>query len=213
MTHLLSVGSRFYGAFAAPNIPARKYFPQGVHFQRRHLNGKLLSSDGKRHVKPSIDPYSFCIQPRSESVGSTKSDRAAEFKGPALANYTGFVAAMFTDAKGRPIREAAPGDKCTLSVRFDKTAPKEWSAERIDIREGKDASEVPFKIAVDAYDIGVTPRSRLLVVALDTRAEVRFEVVAPKAAGSHSLFIQIFQTTRLVQVVAATLVVRGPGGN
>jgi hypothetical protein len=44
--HLLAVADHFYGCFSAPNIPQRRYFPQGVHFQRRHRNGELLSADG-----------------------------------------------------------------------------------------------------------------------------------------------------------------------
>ena len=38
--------------------------------------------------------------------------------------------------------------------------------------------------------------------------ELQFNVIAPSEAGSHVMFVQVFQRTRLIQVVAAKLVVR-----
>jgi hypothetical protein len=60
-THLTSAGGHFYGVFSASNDPNPEYFPEGVHFQRRHRIGKLLNVDGTTPVAISIDPYFFDI--------------------------------------------------------------------------------------------------------------------------------------------------------
>jgi len=59
--NLISYRGAMYGTFAAPNNPDSQYFPQGVRFQRTYANGKLFSSDGKREIGSSIDPYFFRI--------------------------------------------------------------------------------------------------------------------------------------------------------
>jgi len=137
-------------------------------------------------------------------------DRVLEEKvrGPVLANYTGFVAATFTDEQGQVIEEVNPGEHCDLSVRFVQEQPSQASAELIDLREGEDATQVVFRISVDGGDFRVTPDRQTVSVAPKGFAEARFEVVAPSEAGKRSLYIQVFQKTRLVQVVSPTLHVR-----
>jgi hypothetical protein len=207
--HLLSLAGTFYGVFSAPNIPERKYFPQGVHFQRRHRDGKLLSNNGRLKIAPSIDPYFFRVCPDSNPVVSRGVERLiAEFKGPVLTNYSGFVTASFVDEEGCQVREARPGQVCRLRVHFGQTQPSESWAERIDIRGGDDAPQVAFKLVIDTDDTEVTPDSMIAVVTQRGTGEAIFNVVTARAEGRHSLFVQVFQKTRLIQVVALTLMVR-----
>lgn len=81
--NLIASGGVFYGAFSAPNIPESQYFPQGVRFQRRYGNGKLISNDEKTEVPFSIDPYFFSIsKPRTApapEASPTPSPSAARF--------------------------------------------------------------------------------------------------------------------------------------
>jgi hypothetical protein len=137
-------------------------------------------------------------------------DRVLEEKvrGPVLANYTGFVVAMFTDEQGQVIEEVNPEEHCDLSVRFVQEQPSQASAELIDLREGEDAPQVIFRISTDGGEFEVIPDRQTIAVAPKGFAEARFEVVAPCDEGNHSLFIQVFQKTRLVQVVSLTLHVR-----
>ncbi len=158
----------------------------------------------------SIDPYFFRISLPSDAPVSRIIDRLLDekVKGPALANYTGFVTAIFFNQGGQPIQEIGPGEQCELRVRFVQKKPKESWAEPIDIRGGEDAPRVVFKLSMDCDDIQVTPDSQPVVIAPRGSAEVLFTVVASSDAGSHTLFIQVFQKTRLIQVIAPTLIVR-----
>jgi len=207
--HLLAVSNNFYGVFSALNIPERKYFPQGVRFQRGYNKGKLLSKDGKKKVPFSIDPYFFRISLKGDSTVSRTIDRYLDEKigGPTLVNYTGFVTAKFLDKKGRVIQEIGPRGKCELRVRFAPGKEKE-SAEPIDIRGGEDAPQVDFKVWIDSGDLDVTPDSKGITMAPGETTELQFNVIAPSEAGRHVMFVQVFQRTRLIQVVAAKLVVR-----
>jgi hypothetical protein len=207
--HLLSIENNFYGVFSAPNIPDRKYFPQGVHFQRRHKNGKLLSLDGKARVPVSIDPYFFRIRFDSDSDTTQSVDTLlAEIRGPVLANYSGFVTAAFFNKAGRRVKALSPGETCELRVEFGPRRPKEAWADKIEISGGEDAPQVAFRVSVDAGHDQVTPETETVVVTPRGTSKATYRVVVSKEVSHHSFFIQIFQKTRLVQIIAPTLNVR-----
>lgn len=61
--HLVAVDKDFYGIFAANNTPALANFPNGVTYLRNanFTTQKLLKTDNKTAVPPSIDPFFFKV--------------------------------------------------------------------------------------------------------------------------------------------------------
>jgi uncharacterized protein (TIGR03000 family) len=63
-THLMSVGTKFYGVFSGNNTPDRNNFPNGVIYQRNadFTSKKLLGLDNVTEVPVSIDPFFFVAE-------------------------------------------------------------------------------------------------------------------------------------------------------
>jgi IPT/TIG domain len=62
---LVALGRTFYGVFCANNTPDPANFPSGVRFQRNHTTSPpftLLTSEGGKPVRPSIDPFFFRVR-------------------------------------------------------------------------------------------------------------------------------------------------------
>lgn len=128
--------------------------------------------------------------------------------GPALTNYHGYVKAHFVDADGNLIENIDPGSECLLIVGFTHKEPPAEFFEEIDLHGGEDAREVSFGIAIDSLDFEVVPDHQTVLVPAKGSKEVAFNVSASKESEGQSLFVQIFQKTRLVQVVAPRLALR-----
>lgn len=66
---LVAVGTTFYGAFSASNVPHREHFPNGVIYQRRadFARQRLLDLDGKPLQDASIDPFFFSVGKNEDS--------------------------------------------------------------------------------------------------------------------------------------------------
>jgi len=131
-----------------------------------------------------------------------------KIQGPALTNYSGFLSARFVDRDGHPISEIDPEMECTMVVQFAQQQPAEPWAEPIDLRGGEDAPQVFFRIAIDSTGFRVTLDRKTVSVAANGVLDVPFEVAAPNTRDRFSIFIQVFQKTRLVQVVAPKLSLR-----
>jgi len=129
-------------------------------------------------------------------------------RGPVLANYQGYLQAGFTDPSGAPLVEADPGGPCILEVRLAPAANPDLSSEPVDLRGGEDLKEIHFMIVVDGSNFEWPESSTWLVVPRRGAGSARFRTGAPRTGGTYSVFVQAFQRTRLVQVVAATLQVR-----
>ena len=70
---LASVGTDFYGIFAAYNLPDQKNFPQGVVYQRMHtFEPPALLKDETTTVAVSIDPFFFSVDAAKLLVEQTK---------------------------------------------------------------------------------------------------------------------------------------------
>jgi len=129
----------------------------------------------------------------------------AKIRGPALANYSGFITAWFVNKDGQRIEIAYPGAGCFLLVKFSATSPGAGRSEAIDLRGGEDAKEVVFKVSIDANDFEVPDHVKTAVAPRKGSVEIRFRVTVPGELGNHAIFVQAFQKTRLVQVVSAML--------
>lgn len=263
-SHLLAVGSSFYGIFSAPNKPEQKYFPQGVKFQRSVDNGELTSKNGSK-VNPSIDPYFFRVTPqvektykrsispgtddatkpylltalfrtlssltpilvalavlltafavvqlrRAQQTSLTTSEQlrktADEIQGPPITNYNGYVSIRFTDLNGSPIEQ--PNSESHLIVTFADTSQSSNLEEAIVLQGGKDAPEVVFSVVVDSIDFEIDPEHTLVSVPMKGSRDAVFKLTPLDGVGQ-SLYVQVFEKTRLVQVVAHTGIRDGGG--
>jgi hypothetical protein len=125
--------------------------------------------------------------------------------GSTLTNYKGFVTARLMDADGNLIERSDPGSQCRLIVRFSYEAPADELFEEIDLHGGEDAREVPFVIAIDSVGFEVVPDHQSVGVPAKGSMEAYFKVIATPGPEGQSLFVQIYQKTRLVQVVAPVI--------
>ena len=139
----------------------------------------------------------------NEQIRTTNEER----HGPALINYSGYVAVRFEDLKGEPITEIKPGTRCKLRVQFSDQSPVGPWVGGIDIGGGEDKPEVNFTVAIDTDAFKVDSDHSMVSVPAKGSRDVTFPLVAIESAEEHSLFVQVFQWTHLVQVVKATLLV------
>jgi hypothetical protein len=138
-----------------------------------------------------------------------------KIKGPALVNYRGFLIAVLADAEGREVERLEAGTSCNLSVCFAPEPGSRPNAAAVNISGGEDAPEVVFKVVIDSDDFVVTPDRnqpsgtsyKMVSVPAKGTAKVAFALTAPEEAGEHSLFVQLFQKTRLIQIVTLTLAI------
>lgn len=130
-----------------------------------------------------------------------------KFLGPALTNYKGFLTARFTDLAGKPIVETDSGSPCKLLVEFTQEQPNEDWFEEINLTGGLSANEVVFRIAIDSIDFEVPLDHKTVTVPSKGSFIVYFDVTPTPGGEGYSLFIQVFQKTQLVQVVAPKLLV------
>jgi hypothetical protein len=101
------------------------------------------------------------------------------------------------------------GEVCELRIQFEPSKPKETWAEEIDIRGGDNTSQAVFRVSVDADDSEVIPEMKTIAVGSRETATVTFKLIA-SGEGKQPFFIQIFQKTRLIQVITPILNVRTP---
>jgi hypothetical protein len=124
--------------------------------------------------------------------------------GPTLTNYKGYVTVRFFDSVRKPVTNIAPRERIDAIVTFDQQ-PIDSSSAEIDLREGEDKSEVIFTVAIDTSGFTVEPPHQNLVVPTVGSAEIHFTLLPLALTDESSIFVQVFQRTLLVQVLAAKL--------
>jgi hypothetical protein len=127
-----------------------------------------------------------------------------EIHGPPLINYKGYVSLRFTDPTGEPIEQPHNAPESHLIVTFANQAQGSKSEERIVLDGGQDAPQVVFTIVVDSVDFAVSPEHQIVSVPTKGTHEVRFNLRALDSSEKESLFVQVYQKTKLVQVVSHT---------
>ncbi len=127
---------------------------------------------------------------------------------PALTNYEGFVTARFADAAGNNIGELREGLHCNLIVEFSVDPPNQEWVKKISLQGGEDSKEAIFTITIDTDDFEVTPYHKTLSVpTTEGSRDTTFSLVVTNKVEEYSLFVQVFQRTQLVQVLAPKLLV------
>lgn len=128
-----------------------------------------------------------------------------QIQGPTLTNYTGFVTARFTDLDGVANSEVSAGQLVQMTVGFGQDEPNEEWAEKIDLRGGEDAREVLFSIVIDSPDFAVTPDHSTAAVPVKGPSKVAFTVRVSPNSKDATIFIQLYQKTRLIHVLTPKL--------
>jgi len=128
--------------------------------------------------------------------------------GPKLHNFEGFVSAYLADDSGKRLEFTSPGvafakidQLCRLVVAVQSQEPSFGIFEPITIRDGEDVDEVVFEARIDSDSLTAKPRQISLKVCPGQKIPTEGSFVLDKKAGTHKLYVQIFQKTRFIQVV------------
>jgi hypothetical protein len=119
-----------------------------------------------------------------------------------LINFSGFLTARYTDIAGNLIEETKVGTACFLKVIVTKQGSGEPWQESIELTGGHDKPEVDFRVVLDSSDFTVKPERALLAVPVTGAKDTQFELTAPDKPGDYRIYVQLYQRTTLVQVIA-----------
>jgi hypothetical protein len=137
--------------------------------------------------------------------------------GPTLVNWSGYVRTELDgtgdsdgDEEGGPVAPFRPGAQGTLRVVF-AARPTGLPSERpIDIVDGEDADAAPFRLIPTSDRLHFEARSTDASVPNLGGCTVTLRFTAPEEPGRYSLWVQIRQRNRTVQVLPATVVIEKP---
>lgn len=177
-----------------------------LHHPLRKYNGKL-STESRGELAQAVNR----LEDRIERLQMN----------PTLDNFDGIVAVRLCDAshndlplfhgEERAIPHAAPGQSCLAIVGFETEIAENTYpfCSRVVIKDGKPSNTVSFDVALDSEIITFEPRGARFTFSSSAseRFDRAFAFVAPLQAGREDIFIEVTQKNRLVQVVAATLMV------
>ena len=125
-----------------------------------------------------------------------------ELHGPPLINYKGYVSACFTDVNGNAIDRPSLTSESMLIVTFADKARGVKSEQPINLDGGEDAPEVVFTVVIDSVDFDAEPDHKMVSVPTTGMHEFAFRLRPLHSSQKESLFVQVFQKTKLVQVVS-----------
>jgi hypothetical protein len=131
---------------------------------------------------------------------------------PPLFNFSGWAGVTVEDPYGKQVKWqdnsawVSPGGHYRLRVLFSGERRKGIPTERLEVRDGTPAAEVPFRIEIDGPSIRFARVDYDVVVSASVPNEsVVLDFDAPAEENSYPLWVQILQSTRLLQVVLVTL--------
>jgi hypothetical protein len=139
------------------------------------------------------------------------------FLGPVLDNYDGFVCAhvstrdgvaLISDEKGLlPIGIQVGG---LVTVWFQANRPDAAFSEPVKIQDGRNASRINFDVLIDSDTLKFENGRKSMVVEHKAPSErLPFQFESPQQSGTHTVWVQVFQKGRLIQVVTVALRVKG----
>lgn len=115
-------------------------------------------------------------------------------------NYAGYVEAWVQTPDGSRTKTLRPGGEYRLALRFTEKKPEGIDVRAVEVTGGRDASTVPFTIALDSSTIGFPPTDQDVSVPHGDTT-LTYPVDAPAAAGNHRVWIQVLQHNRVLQVL------------
>ena len=150
-------------------------------------------------------------------------EMARRFQEPVMENYDGFVCALIRDGQRRDVplirRSGAAlaavkaGEIYRVAVWFEPKRPRACWSDEVLVNDGEDMPEVHFEVEVDSSAVRFRSirRSVQFVPALRSPA-VEFQFTAPREAGLHEIWAQVFQNHQLVQGLLIAVEVGGSRG-
>jgi hypothetical protein len=158
----------------------------------------------ERWMKVLVEPVTSL---RAEEVAeripaAVEESVRATLLGPVLARWHGFVSVSIA---GQETVDGAsrlrPLEQAELTIRFGQEETGSASERRIDIREGEDAPEVSFGLRLDSDTVSLPHPEQTLAVRKQGTVTTEMPFTAPKATGSHRLWLRVSQRNRVVQIV------------
>ena len=161
-----------------------------------------------------------------EEIDERLDNRFRRFvNGSVSENYAGFICSVVRDERGRDVplirrRGAAlaavtAGDIYRVAVWFEPKRPRACWSDEVLVNDGEDMPEVHFEVEVDSSAVRFRSirRSVQFVPAFRSPA-VEFQFTAPREAGLHEIWAQVFQNHQLVQglLIAIAVAVGGSRG-
>jgi hypothetical protein len=126
----------------------------------------------------------------------------ATLLGPVLARWHGFVSVSIDGSETADgALRLEPLERAELTIRFGQEETGGPFERPIDIREGEEAREVTFTLRLDSDTVSVHYPEQPLAVPAKGTAELSMSLTAPKASGSHQLWLRVSQRNRVVQMV------------
>jgi hypothetical protein len=158
---------------------------------------------------------------RFDRVGDRIGDRIARLQiNPMLDNFDGLVIVRLQDVSGRDLllmdfegskfASAASGQRCKGVVIFESGATESIYPfmGRIAIKDGNEADNVTFDVALDSDEIVFEPRGgQRTFRSRGEKSQLEFAFVVPTETGAHNILVEVSQKNRLVQVVRAGIMV------
>src|SRR5262249_10651921 len=93
-----------------------------------------------------------------------------------------------------------------LQVWLQPERPAGIPAESVTIRDGQDAPEAVFEVALDSDALSFRPRRQSVSVRLgEASPPLRFPCAVPKQPAEYEVWVQVFQSNDLIQVLRVAL--------
>jgi CheY-like chemotaxis protein len=133
--------------------------------------------------------------------------------GPVLENYRGFLCASLVDAAGTPVKLVpeevsavlGPGHY-QLEVWLQPLELEDGNSFRseIVISDGRDAAEVEFEVVIDSDPLTFIPSHKTIRAPMNkpsARLAFPFSIQDTSPTDTSSIWVQLFQKSRIIQVV------------
>lgn len=137
----------------------------------------------------------------------------AALAGPTLLKWTGFVRVEIrgehAPVPGDDAVTMQPGAHGELVVTFATESSASAWERAIDIRDGEEAKEVPFRIVPTTDRLRFESRGVELVARKKGEATATIAFTCPSENGRYGLWVQIRQRNRTIQIVPASVIVEG----
>jgi hypothetical protein len=132
---------------------------------------------------------------------SAPADTAAEVIRHAAASPNSSVQALVTFDGSRSTNDGPSGSAASADGPFRAS---------VRIKNGRESESVTFRVSVDSEKIEFTPATERTTFSARGRSRaLPFSFKAPSTAGTYPIYVEVMQKRRLIQVVTASLVVKG----
>jgi hypothetical protein len=139
---------------------------------------------------------------------------------PTLDNFQGVCRARILNAAGTEVpsredgvSEVSSGQSFQLSVQFHPVHPgspepsSDYLAQPISIRDGQNAERVIFEVSLDSDTVPLKDTTQMSVTVAPGAPSppLLFTLIAPEQSGQHTIWVEVFQKNKLIQVISVPI--------